>query len=65
MLVETKHNNVFFKQKPWLNRYIDFNTNKKALAENYFEKELLKTIACSFFGKTMENVTDRVNIDFI
>ena len=54
-----------FKQSPWLAKYIDHNTQKRTVAKTNLEKDLYKLINNAFFGKTMENVRDRTNLEFI
>ena len=44
MTVEKVHEVISFKQSKWLERYIDFNTQKRNMTKNYFEKRLLQTI---------------------
>ena len=41
----------------------NLNTNKKALAKTKSGKDLPKRMKCSFYGKTMENVRNRVKIE--
>ena len=42
MIVEKLHEIISFKQSKWLEKYINFNTQKRKKAENDFEKNFLK-----------------------
>ena len=54
-----------FKQSRWLEKYINFNTLKRNKAKNDFEKDFYKLLNNAFYGKTMENVQNRLKIKFI
>ena len=65
MKVTHFHSIFRFKQSPWLAKYIAHNTQKRTKAKTNYEKDLYKLKKKAFFGKTTENVRDRVNLEFI
>ena len=48
-----------------MNKYIDFNTEKRTKAANTFEKDFFKLMINSVYGKTMENLRKRMNARLI
>ena len=65
MIVDKVHDIISFKQIRWLEKYINFNTQKRNQAVNDFEKDFYKLLNNAFYGKTMENVRNRLKIKFI
>ena len=48
-----------------MKKYIDFTTKIRTNAANSFEKNFLKLIINSIYGKTMENLQKRINIRLV
>ena len=54
-----------FTEKDFMKGYIELNTALRAQADNDFKKALFKLMNNSVFGKTMENVRNRVTIELV
>ena len=65
MIVNKVHDIMSFKQSKWLEKYKNFNTQRRNKAKNDFEKDFYKLLNNAFYGKTMENVRNRLEIKFI
>ena len=65
MVVEKIYEVISYKQSKWLEKYINFNTQKRNKAVKHFEKDFYKLLINAFYGKTMEKVRNRLKINFI
>ena len=62
MVVEKFHEIFSFKRSEWLEKYINFNTQKRKKSNNEFEKDFCKLLNNAFYGKRMENVRNRIRL---
>ncbi|GBN08082.1 hypothetical protein AVEN_273835-1 [Araneus ventricosus] len=53
-----------FKQKLWLKKYM-FNTEQHKNCKSAFEKDFFKLKNNSVYGKTMENIQNRVDVQLV
>lgn len=54
-----------FNQDTWLEPYIRFNTEKRKKAKNEFEKDFYKLLNNAMFGKSIENIRKRLNLELV
>ena len=62
MVVDKVNEIISIKQSKWLEKYTNFNTQKRNQAVNDFEKDFYKLLNTAFYGITMENVRNRIKV---
>ena len=65
MRITAVHRGISFYQRPWMEPYIRKNTELRETAANSFEKDFFKLMNNSVFGKTIENIRKRQNIELV
>ena len=56
---------IGFKKEAFMKPFIEWNTKLRTAAKNDFEKELFKLASNAVYGKTMENVRNRINMRLV
>ena len=65
MIVGKIHEIISFKQSKWLEKYIKFDTQKRIKSKKEFEKHFYILLKSAFYGKTMQNVRNRLRLEFV
>ena len=65
MRITAVHRGISFYQSSWMEPYIRKNTELRMKAANSFEKDFFKLMNNSVFGKTIENIRKRQNIELV
>ena len=64
MIVVNIHEINSFKQSKWLKKFMNFSKQNRIKARNDFQKDFYKIVNNAFFGQTMENVGNRLKLEF-
>ena len=62
MKLKKIHRGIRFKEEAFMKPFIELNTKLRTAAKNDFEKNVFKLMSNSVYGKTLENVRNRVNV---
>ena len=65
MVLTKVHRVLTYKESKWLAEWIEFCTAKRSQAKNDFEKDFWKLMANAVYGKTMEDVRNRMKVYFV
>jgi len=65
LILRKIHRGIKFTQRAWMKPYIELNSRLRAKAENDFEKDFYKLLNNSCYGKSMENIRNRINFEIV
>ena len=58
------HTIISFKQSKWLEKNRSFNTQERNKVKNDFERDFYILLNNALYGKTMENVPNRIKVEY-
>ena len=59
------HRGIKVNEKAWLKDYIQLNTDLRTKGDTEFEKDFFKFMNNNVFGKTMENIRNRIDVRLV
>ena len=65
MKITHVHRGIKFEEQMWMKKYIDLNTRLLAGTKSKFEEDFFKLMNNFVFGKTMENIRNRVDVNLV
>ena len=65
MVLKKIHRGIGFKKEAFMRPFIEHNTKLRTAAKNDFEKDLFKLASNAVYGKTMENVRNRIDMKLV
>ena len=65
MIVEKVHATISLPESKWSKKHNNLYLQKTTLAKSDSEKDFYNLLHNAFYGKTMENVRNRTNVEFI
>ena len=65
MVLKKIHRGIKFRKEAFMRPFIEHNTRLRTAAKNDFEKDLFKLASNAVYGKTMENVRNRIDMKLV
>ena len=63
MVLKKIHGGISYEEQDFMKKFIDINAEARKVAKDDFENDFYKLMSNSVFGKTMENVRNREDIE--
>ena len=65
MVLKKIQEGISYEERDFMKKFIDINAEARKAAKDDFEKDFYKRLSNSVFGKTMENVRNRADIEIM